>query len=53
MKKIIFLALMSLSVANVLSLAVVSGSASAQVSSGINAATTQLEIGRASCRERV
>lgn len=40
MKKIIFLALMSLSVASVLSLAVVSGSASAQVSSGINAATT-------------
>ena len=40
MKKIIFLALMSLGVASVLSLSVVSTNASAQVSSGINAATT-------------
>ena len=40
MKKIIFLALMSLGVASVLSLSVASTNASAQVSSGINAATT-------------
>lgn len=40
MKKIIFLALMSLGVASVLSLSVASSNAFAQVSSGINAATT-------------
>ena len=40
MKKIIFLALVSLGIASVLGLSMVSSNASAQVSSGINAATT-------------